>query len=617
MRKLVVLITGAGGEIGHGLISRLAESGTSSVVTLDLNPLEPAQARLVRREFTGSILDAPLLDRILAEFEIDLVFHLAALLSTRSEFTPVTAHQVNVEGMLNLLEFAQQRSASRTAGPSSFLYPSSIAAYGLPDLDAKHRAGRVTEDEFTHPTTMYGCNKLYCEQLGRYYARHYKQLAADDAGGSRRFPRAAFPGLISAVTVPSGRHLRLRAGDAARRGPGRAVRLLRAARHAHPVHGHARRRRCAADACRRAAQRLTRTAYNVGAFNPSAEEIRAEVAAARFPEAEISFDVDLKRQGIVDCWPADVDDSAGAARLGLLAGLRLRYGVHGLPDPDDQGTIHEGREGDHEGVRRITKTKGLRRTRRIDEVMRILAVALAAMTMTGQLMPTADPLKGVSERYVKLVLAVGLHDADYVDAYYGPPEWRAQVQSEHPALGEIDKRAEALMADVAKAPALPLVKADAELWRLRLQYLERQLAALRARVSMLQGKRLTFDEESRALYDAVAPRHTELEFDAIVVKLEATVPGGGPLIQRYEKFKEAFVIPRDRLDAGVSQCHSRVPRPDDWGDRVARGRELYRGIRDRQIVEWLQLVPGQLQKPDSGEHRFADLHRSGHRSRVS
>ena len=60
-----------------------------------------------------------------------------------------------------------------------FVYPSSIAAYGLPDAAAKTRAGRVREDEYTHPTTMYGCNKLYCEQLGRYYARHYKQLSAD------------------------------------------------------------------------------------------------------------------------------------------------------------------------------------------------------------------------------------------------------------------------------------------------------------------------------------------------------------------------------------------------------------------------------------------------------
>src|SRR5216117_4037972 len=177
MRKPVVLITGAGGEIGHGLVARLAGSG-SPIITLDVSPLDPALTPMVAREFTGSITDTSLLDRMIAEFEVDRVFHLAALLSTRSEFTPVTAHHVNVEGTLNLLEFAQRQGESH-GRPVTFIYPSSIAAYGLPDLDAKRRAGRVREDECAQPTTMYGCNKLYCEQLGRYYATRYKQLSAD------------------------------------------------------------------------------------------------------------------------------------------------------------------------------------------------------------------------------------------------------------------------------------------------------------------------------------------------------------------------------------------------------------------------------------------------------
>ena len=86
MRAATVLVTGANGEIGHGLLTRLAADGRS-IVTLDIAPLEPQLAKLVRREFTGSITDLGLLERILSEFEIDLVFHLAALLSTRSEFT--------------------------------------------------------------------------------------------------------------------------------------------------------------------------------------------------------------------------------------------------------------------------------------------------------------------------------------------------------------------------------------------------------------------------------------------------------------------------------------------------------------------------------------------------
>src|SRR5512134_3860543 len=172
MRKPVVLITGASGEIGHGLIERLAEDGGRSIVTLDLAPLDPSLARKVQREITGSILDKGALNLILGEFEIDRVFHLAALLSTRSEFTPMAAHEVNVEGTLRLLEFAQ-REAESHGRPVVFVYPSSIAAYGLPGAAAKAAAGKVREDEYLHPTTMYGCNKLYCELLGEYYARHY------------------------------------------------------------------------------------------------------------------------------------------------------------------------------------------------------------------------------------------------------------------------------------------------------------------------------------------------------------------------------------------------------------------------------------------------------------
>src|SRR5262249_61841998 len=201
MRKPVVLITGAGGEIGHGLVTRLGSSGTA-IVTLDLHPLDRTLVPLTVRMFTGSITDANVLDRILAEFEVDLIFHLAALLSTRSEFTPVTAHHVNVEGTLNLLEFAQREGESH-GRPVTFIYPSSIAAYGLPSLDAKSSAGAVLEDEYAHPTTMYGCNKLYCEQLGHYYARYYKQLSAD-AIPRVDFRCVRFPGLISAVTLPSG-----------------------------------------------------------------------------------------------------------------------------------------------------------------------------------------------------------------------------------------------------------------------------------------------------------------------------------------------------------------------------------------------------------------------------
>ena len=320
MRTPVSLVTGAGGEIGHGLIARLADAGRP-IVTIDIAPLEPALARLAYREFTGSITDSTLLERVLAEFEVDLIVHLAALLSTRAEFTPITAHTVNVEGTLNLLEFAQHEGDSH-GRPVMFLYPSSIAAYGLPDAAAKAQAGRVHEDEWNTPRTMYGCNKLYCEHLGRYYARFYKQLAAQPVGRVD-FRCVRFPGLISAVTVPSG-------GTS-----DYAPEMIHAAARGVPYDCFVRpdtripfmAMPDAIEALLRLAdaprERLSRTAYNLAAFNPTAQEIHAIVTTA-FPRATIGWKVDTKRQAIVDSWPADVDDSAARQDWGFAPAYDFR-----------------------------------------------------------------------------------------------------------------------------------------------------------------------------------------------------------------------------------------------------------------------------------------------------
>ena len=307
-RKPSVLITGASGEMGHGLIARLAAAEPDRpVVTLDLNPLAAELAPKVRQQFVGSILDRELLDRVLAEYEVDRVFHLAALLSTRSEFSPALAHKVNVEGALNMLVFAERQGESH-GRPVVFFYPSSVAAFGLPDLAAKAKAGKVREDEYNFPTTMYGANKLYCEHLGRYYGRHYKQLAADKLG-KVDFRCIRFPGLISAATVPSG-------GTS-----DYAPEMIHAAARGEPYACFVRpdtripfmTMPDAVEAILRLADAprglLSRTVYNIGAFAPSAGEVE-EVVRAAFPGAAITTQVDVKRQGIVDTWPADVDDTA-------------------------------------------------------------------------------------------------------------------------------------------------------------------------------------------------------------------------------------------------------------------------------------------------------------------
>ena len=333
-----VLITGASGEMGHGLIARLAAAEPGRpIITLDLKPLPPELMPFVHQQFHGSILDKELLAVIQTEYAVDCVYHLAALLSTRSEFSPELAHKVNVEGTLNVLEFTQQQGESH-GRPVVFFYPSSIAAYGLPTVAAKTAAGRVKEDEFNQPTTMYGANKLYCEHLGRYYSRHYKQLAAGPPTGKVDFRCIRFPGLISAETLPSG-------GTS-----DYAPEMIHAAATGKPYACFVRpdtrlpfmTMPDAIDAIIRLVRSertwLSRTAYNIGAFAPTAVAIGAIVQQA-FPKAEIRTAVDKKRQGIVDSWPADVDDAAArrdwghsprfdlAAAFGdyLIPSIRNRY----------------------------------------------------------------------------------------------------------------------------------------------------------------------------------------------------------------------------------------------------------------------------------------------------
>jgi nucleoside-diphosphate-sugar epimerase len=322
MRKKVTLITGANGEVGHGLISQLyAMPDKPETVVLDIRGLDEHMLPLVETSIVGDILDSSLLDTLMSEYEIDTIFHLAALLSTHSEFRPEAAHRVNVQGTVNLLQLASEQARWRGQAVK-FIFPSSIAVYGLPDLATKAAAPPVREDQFLMPTTMYGCNKLYCEHLGRYYMKHYRQLAAQSELYGVDFRSVRFPGLISAVTMPSG-------GTS-----DYAPEMLHAAAQGQPYESFVRADSCIpfmampdairallelADAPREA---LAQAVYNVSAFSLSAEDVAALVTR-EFPGAQVTYAPTPGRQNIVDTWPADLDDSAARRDWGW----RAEYGV--------------------------------------------------------------------------------------------------------------------------------------------------------------------------------------------------------------------------------------------------------------------------------------------------
>jgi nucleoside-diphosphate-sugar epimerase len=281
-------------------------------------------------------MDHALLARLVSEYEIGTIYHMAALLSTRAEFSPEMAHQVNVEGTLGLLKLASEQSEWR-GEPVLFIFPSSIAAYGMPSLSVKAQYPHVREWEWNYPTTMYGCNKLYCEMLGIYYSQYYRQLAVDRPV-TLDFRGLRFPGLVSAFTVPS--------GGTSDYGP-------------EMIHAAAKKEASACfvreDTCipfmsmpdaikamlllaKAPADKLSRRVYNVTSFSLSAAEFRAKVLKF-FPDAQIGFMPDLKRQGIVDSWPAGLNDNDARRDWGwvpdydlersfteyLVPNIRMRY----------------------------------------------------------------------------------------------------------------------------------------------------------------------------------------------------------------------------------------------------------------------------------------------------
>lgn len=309
MQDDVVLVTGANGEIGHGLIAYLGEHGNTKIVAIDLQPIDAALQPYCYDCMQGDVLDALLLEYLFKEHGINTVYHLASILSTKAELNPELAHRVNVEGTINLLKLATEQS-ERTSRRVKFLYPSSIAVYGMPSLAVKQTAKCIKEDEYNHPATMYGVNKLYCENLGRYYASNYRQLSTDLSQATLiDFRSLRFPGLISAITVPT--------SGTSDFGP----EMLHHAAQGLPYDCFVRPDAqlpfmVMPDAIKSLLllgsaphEKLSRFVYNVTSFSPTAQEIY-EITRQAFPQAEINFKPSAARQAIVDSWPADIDDSA-------------------------------------------------------------------------------------------------------------------------------------------------------------------------------------------------------------------------------------------------------------------------------------------------------------------
>ena len=330
MKKSCILVTGAAGEIGHSIIERLSDPVLAVDIREPSDPL-PEHVTFVK----GSITDTDFLDSLNDRYSFSRIIHLAGLLSSGSEENPMHAHDVNVNGSLNLLQLARKQSEEENRNVM-FVFASTIAVYGVRHPADKNSAGRVREDQFLEPVSMYGINKLYIEKLGRYFSEDVRATNKPRID----FRAVRFPGILSSDTVPT--------SGTSDYGP---LMLHAAAKGEHyscfvpenatlnfiVMPDAVEALLGIADA---APESLTRRIYNVTSFSVSAADIHEEVCKA-FPDAKISFEPVEWRVALIDSWPIDTNDDSARADWNwqpkfdrerafhdyLVPGVRRKYGL--------------------------------------------------------------------------------------------------------------------------------------------------------------------------------------------------------------------------------------------------------------------------------------------------
>ena len=170
--------------------------------------------------------------------------------------------------------------------------------------------------------------------------------------------------------------------------------------------------------------------------------------------------------------------------------------------------------------------------------------------------PQRDAFAPLAEQFVKLTLAIGEREAGYVDAYYGPPEWQAAAKLDRRTLPELGNAVTDLTTRVsALRPADPLL-------RRRQAFMLGQLRAAETRLAMLQGEKLSFDDEAEGLFGVRPQLQPLASYDPVLARIERLVPGPGPLATRVSAYQERFAVPRDKLDAvmraAIAECRRRT-----------------------------------------------------------
>ena len=291
-----ILVTGAAGQIGSELVPALrALHGGDNVVAAGHRTPLPDEVRDGGPSITLDVTRRDDFEAAIRDHDIDVIYHMASILSALAEANRQTAHAVNVNGLYNALE------AAVSCGVAQVNIPSSIAAFG-PDTPREH----TPNDTLQRPNTLYGISKVLGELLGNYYFEKFGL----DARGLR------LPGIVSWKTEPT-------AGTT-----DYAVAIfygaLRERRYTCYLEPDTRLPMMYMPDCIKAIMDLARADlpalthhadFNVSAMSFTPSELAAAIHR-RIPDFQMRYDIDPLRQGIADSWPDSLDDSAARDEWG-------------------------------------------------------------------------------------------------------------------------------------------------------------------------------------------------------------------------------------------------------------------------------------------------------------
>ena len=298
-----VLVTGATGQIGSELTLALRNRYGNEQVVAGGHVRRPSQELLDSGPFEiVDCTEVKEISNVVQEYSIDTIYHLAAILSASAEKNPILAYDVNVQGMINILEVAREFKCS-------VFTPSSIGAFG-----SSTPLNNTPQDTIQRPGTIYGISKVYGELICDYYFQKY----GVDTRGVR------YPGIISNVTLPGGGTT-----DYAVEIFYCAIRTQRYTCYLKP--GTFLDMMYMPDAIQAAIQLMEvdgkllihRNAFNVTSMSVEPEQIASEIRS-HIPDFKIDYDIDPVRQSIAESWPDSMDDSAARNEWGWLPRYDLK-----------------------------------------------------------------------------------------------------------------------------------------------------------------------------------------------------------------------------------------------------------------------------------------------------